>query len=156
MSPFCTKYDYNKEHKSCWCFDGIMAAQYGTSIHNYLNTVVLCYSSVCKIVITQLKCSETTLESWGCPVGSRHCLNIGLCLQSSSLSLKALEGATSADLAEIEQIVKERMVCCLVNSNKWMHFLLSFSDMLFLHDVEDFCCHSRIIYALVIWLQFWL
>jgi len=39
-------------------------------------------------------------------------LNIGLCLQSSSLSLKALEGATSADLAEIEQIVKERMVCC--------------------------------------------
>nr|CAD7426990.1 unnamed protein product [Timema monikensis] len=28
---------------------------------------------------------------------------------SSSLSLKALEGATSADLAEIEQIVKERM-----------------------------------------------
>lgn len=30
--------------------------------------------------------------------------------QSSSLSLKALEGATSADLAEIEQIVKERMV----------------------------------------------
>ncbi|XP_066996303.2 kalirin [Anabrus simplex] len=29
--------------------------------------------------------------------------------RSSSLSLKALEGATSADLAEIEQIVKERM-----------------------------------------------
>lgn len=30
--------------------------------------------------------------------------------QVSSLTLKSLEGATSADLAEIEQIVKERMV----------------------------------------------
>jgi len=36
-------------------------------------------------------------------------MNVSGLLQASSLSLKALDGAT-ADLAEIEQIVKERMV----------------------------------------------
>ncbi|KAJ8950118.1 hypothetical protein NQ314_007970, partial [Rhamnusium bicolor] len=38
-------------------------------------------------------------------------------LQVSSLTLKSLEGATSADLAEIEQIVKERML--FLNLHKW-------------------------------------
>lgn len=51
-------------------------------------------------------------------------------LQVSNLTLKSLEGATSADLAEIEQIVKERMVR---NNNSFSSFLFNYFALL--HDL---------------------
>lgn len=55
---------------------------------------------------------------------------IEIFLQVSSLTLKSLEGATSADLAEIEQIVKERMVRGFITNTSVYEF---FSMFEFLH-----------------------
>lgn len=64
----------------------------------------------------------------GCIV--KYMLNWDVGFQVSSLTLKNLEGATSADLAEIEQIVKERMV-----RNFYWHAVVS---LLFAHNCTHF------------------
>ncbi|XP_031347696.1 triple functional domain protein-like [Photinus pyralis] len=51
---------------------------------------------------------ESILVTAG-PPGAVPTIDENSCKRVSSLTLKSLEGATSADLAEIEQIVKERM-----------------------------------------------
>jgi hypothetical protein len=149
MPLFCTDYDYDKEYRITDSFFVFCLHNMEPAFMFFL--AVLCYSSICIIICHYtVKYSMTGLRKWGCHVGCRHCLNIGVCLQSSSLSLKALEGATSAGLAEIEQIVKERMVCCLVSNKEWMHFYLLCSDSCFCMTLKIYWYDCRIIYAPII------